>query len=154
MSGDIRKSQFIYQDIARFRTQLYDILIGPHGLTTSQAAVLSRLFVENDLTQSDLAKRLAVGTVTLGGLVDRLEARGLVERHVDPDDRRANRIRLTDAAYPLGRVMHKCTTRLNEIANADIPDSEVETLMTHLETVRENLLRALMAEKNGKADQE
>jgi len=153
MTRGIQKSNFIFQDIARFRTQMYDILISPYGLTTSQAAVLYRLFEEDEQTQSELAEKIKVGTVTLGGLVDRLEARGLVERRADPNDRRANRVCLTQAAYPLGRHLKKCTRQLNDIANAGMTADMVEEMTHHLETVRENLLNALTEEKNGKGSE-
>lgn len=154
MTETVQKSHFIFQDVARLRTQLFDTLIGPHGLTTSQASVLSILFGEDGLTQSDLAARLKVGTVTLGGLVDRLENHGLVERRADPADRRANRIYLTDHAYPLGRVMKKCGKQLDAIANAGLNRAEIDAMHRILELVRDNLVDALNAQKNGKPPQD
>ncbi|MEQ8692941.1 MAG: MarR family transcriptional regulator, partial [Pseudomonadales bacterium] len=37
----------------------------------------------------------------LGKIVDQLETRGLLERRSDPDDRRINRLYLTEAVQPL-----------------------------------------------------
>jgi hypothetical protein len=45
--------------------------------------------------QAELAKVMDVGQVTLGGLIDRLEASGLVKRTPDPIDRRAKRVQMT-----------------------------------------------------------
>ena len=150
MSETVRKSHFIFQDVARLRTQLFDILIGPHGLTTSQASVLSILFVEDGLTQSELAARLKIGTVSLGGLVDRLENHGLVERRADPNDRRANRIFLTADAYPLGRVMKRQGKTLDAIANAGLTPPQIADMNRCLKTVRDNLIAALNDRKNGR----
>jgi len=150
----VRKSHFVFQDVARLRTQLFDTLIGPHGLTTSQASVLSILFSEDGLTQSELAARLKIGTVSLGGLVDRLEARGLVERRADPADRRANRVFLTADAYPLGRIMKRCGRTLDEIANAGLSEQAVAEMFAALERVRDNLIDALNARKAGAATDE
>lgn len=144
------KSHFVIQDIARFRTQVYDRLIGPHGLTTSQAAVLSTLFRKNEQIQSELAATLKIGTVTLGGLVDRLEIAGLVERRPVAGDRRAKCICLTPAAYSLGRVMDKCAKQLREQTFAGMSDAEVQTYTEMSAQIRENLLSTLKEHKREK----
>jgi DNA-binding MarR family transcriptional regulator len=141
--GDIRPANVIFQDVARFRGQLFDRLIAPHGLTMSQALVLAHLFVEDELTQTELARRMEVGTVTVGGLVDRLETAGLVERRTAPTDRRANCICLTKAATKLGRVMNQCADKVNEMAYAGMPDKVVEELIGNMNAMRDNLLNAL-----------
>ena len=42
-----------------------------------------------------------VEPITVGRLVDRLEARGLIERRPDPADRRIRRLHLLPAAEPI-----------------------------------------------------
>ncbi|GLQ08022.1 MarR family winged helix-turn-helix transcriptional regulator [Sneathiella chinensis] len=137
------RAGFVFSDIARFRARLFDRLLEPHGLTTSQAWVLAQLFIEDGLPQSEIARRMDVGTVTVGGLVERLEVRGLVERRVDPVDRRIKRVSLKEAARPIGRVLAACGQQVNEIAGAGLDDEEARRLMGSLLKVRENLLHAL-----------
>jgi len=141
----------VFHDIARFRSQLLDRMLRPHGLTGSQAWVLAHLFWEDGLTQAEIAKRMAVGAVTLGGLIDRLEARGVVERRDDPEDRRAKRVYLTDAAAPLLRVMNSCTAEINRLAFVGLDAAQRKALNASLETVRENLLAGLNAEGDATA---
>lgn len=133
----------VFQDIARFRGQLFDRLIAPYGLTISQATVLLHLLSEDGLTQSDLARRMDVGTVTIGGLVDRLEARGLVARHPDARDRRAKRVYLTSDAHPLETVMAACSCEVNSLAFKGLSAKQVDALMDILKTVRQNLVETL-----------
>lgn len=87
----------LLHDVARLRRQLFDAEMKPLGLTRSQCWVLAHLghHDEHGLTQSQIAAALDVGKVTLGGLVDRLEARGLVRRELSPTDRRVRYVRLT-----------------------------------------------------------
>ena len=66
-----------------------------HGLSLPQFEVLAHLHFDGAITQNELAQRLLVTKGNVCGLLDRLEAAGLVERTADPDDRRANRLRLT-----------------------------------------------------------
>jgi len=147
MADEERRTKTIFHDIARFRVQMFDRLIAPHGLTMSQAWVLAHLFREDELTQSEIAKRMEVGTVTVGGLVDRLEMSGLVERRTDPVDRRAKRVCLKPAAKPLGRVMEKCGEEVNKASYAGLPAAKVEELNETLMTIRQNLLDTSQQDK-------
>ncbi|MFP4327586.1 MAG: MarR family winged helix-turn-helix transcriptional regulator [Paracoccaceae bacterium] len=64
-------------------------------LTPVQFAALSALSAEPGIDQATLAGRIAYDRVTIGGVVDRLEGKGLVVREVSPTDRRARVLRLT-----------------------------------------------------------
>src|SRR6266513_1129296 len=66
-----------------------------HGLSLPQFEVLAHLHFDGAITQNELAQRLLVTKGNVCGLIDRMEAAGLVGRTVDPDDRRVNRLRLT-----------------------------------------------------------
>ncbi|MGH3839427.1 MAG: MarR family winged helix-turn-helix transcriptional regulator [Pseudonocardiaceae bacterium] len=65
------------------------------GLTMQQLRVLILLSAEGPLAHSGLAQALGVGQATVTGLVNRLVARGLVERVEDVTDRRIRWARLT-----------------------------------------------------------
>ena len=137
------RAGFVFSDIARFRARLFDRLLAPHGLTTSQAWVLAQLFVEDNLPQKELARRMDVGTVTVGGLIDRLEARGFVERKVDPEDRRIKRVLLKEAAKPIGRVMSESGQLVNKSSFAGFNPDQAQEMMNNLLEIRSNLLKAL-----------
>ena len=66
-------------------------------LTSPQFAALSVLNEYPGIDQATLAGLIAHDRPTIGGVVDRLVAKGLVERQTNPDDRRARILRLTDA---------------------------------------------------------
>jgi DNA-binding MarR family transcriptional regulator len=53
------------------------------------------------ISQNELAGICEVEPITIGRLVDRLEARGFVERRPDATDRRVNRLHLLPAAKPI-----------------------------------------------------
>jgi DNA-binding MarR family transcriptional regulator len=73
-----------------------DHLFARHGLSSAQFDVLATLGHGEGITQQELARRLLVTKGNVCGLIDRMEAAGWVERRPDPEDRRANRIYLTD----------------------------------------------------------
>jgi DNA-binding MarR family transcriptional regulator len=78
----------------------------PLGLTPSQAEVLRVLADRQPLTLSGLGALLVCETTASPSrLVDRLATQGLVQREVDPDDRRSVTLSLTaDGRRLVGRI--------------------------------------------------
>ena len=96
-SGLPLRSGFLIHDVSRLRRTVVDKALRPMGVTRSQWWVLANLSRHDGdgMMQTELAKVMDVGKVTLGGLIDRLEASGLVKRQAEPSDRRAKRVVMT-----------------------------------------------------------
>ena len=73
-------------------------------LAPVQARALHELDVDPPISMRELAERLNSDPSNVTGLIDRLEARGLVERRPDPKDRRVKGLALTSA----GARMREC----------------------------------------------
>ncbi len=74
-------------------------LFAPLGITAAQFNVLILLHAQTEdgtMSQSDLGRLLTVHRSNVTGLVDRLEKLGLVRRLNDDDDRRVNRVALSE----------------------------------------------------------
>ncbi len=69
---------------------------GPHHHFLGQGRVLRLLTLHSPVAQRDLAYLLDVRPQSLGELLGKLEANGLITRTVDPDDARARLVELTD----------------------------------------------------------
>src|SRR5262245_21874715 len=67
------------------------------GLTPAQCQVLRLLRPDSPLPMCGLAARLGCDASNVTGIVDRLEARGLVERRAAGHDRRVKELALTPA---------------------------------------------------------
>ena len=76
------------------------------GLSTSQAEAL--LSVDGSTSMRELADRLGRHPSNITGIVDRLTARGLVERRNDDADRRIRRIALTPVGESLRQTLRSC----------------------------------------------
>jgi DNA-binding MarR family transcriptional regulator len=86
----------------------------PTGLTPPQFGVLALLYGRGGQRQAALCERGAVDPNTMVGIVDRLEAAGLVARRRDPRDRRVHLVRIT----PKGRrTFQNCIPLRNQAAN-------------------------------------
>ncbi len=66
-----------------------------YDLTPVQYAALATLELNPGIDQVTLAGLIAYDRTTIGGVVDRLEAKGLVARHTSAKDRRARVLALT-----------------------------------------------------------
>ena len=70
-------------------------LVARFDLTLPQAVSLRRLFTGGPMTAGELARQVSLSQATMTGVVDRLEARGLVQRDRNDWDRRRVQISLT-----------------------------------------------------------
>lgn len=102
------------------------------GLTPLEFAVLQRLSTERGRRLTDIGAELLCVKSTITRLVDRLEADGLVQRTPDPDDRRAQRLLLTQRGVA---VREQATT---------LHDASVERRMALLDPEEQMLLRGLL----------
>ncbi len=109
------------------------------GLTRSQWQVLVYLSRQQGARQSALAEQIDVEPITLGRIIDRLEAAALVERRNDPGDRRVWRLYLTERANPLLAELAPIVEAAREEALAGLSESDRAILIRALETIRVNL---------------
>jgi DNA-binding MarR family transcriptional regulator len=107
--------------------------------------VLAFLSRDDGSPQTNLADELDVGKVALGGLIDRLEEAGMVERRADPIDRRVKRVFLTKEGRRLVSQNKELDKRVNETTLNGVSESDFETTMRTLEKMKSNLLATLDA---------
>jgi MarR family transcriptional regulator for hemolysin len=120
-----------------------DYKAGQFGVTRAQWAVLARLDRFEGLKQSELAEMLDLQPITLTRLLDRLCDHGLIERRADPNDRRAKRLFLTDAARPVLEQLGELGEEVMTATLAGVPREAVEQIVAQLAVVKENLRQAI-----------
>lgn len=112
---------FLIHDVARLMRRRFEQRAARLGFTRSQWQVLVHLAKNEGINQAGLAEILEVEPITLVRILDKLQARGLVERRQHPNDRRAWLLYLTSDAHPslaLLRVIGE-TTRAEALAGLD-----------------------------------
>jgi DNA-binding MarR family transcriptional regulator len=72
-----------------------------HDITPVQFAAMEALRGAPGIDQAQLAHLIAYDRATIGGVLERLEKRGLVQRAANPKDRRARLVSLTPAGAGL-----------------------------------------------------
>jgi MarR family transcriptional regulator for hemolysin len=135
-----RNIGFLVSDIARLIGVEYNRIMKPMGLTTPQFRLIMHLQREDGVTQSRLANILAVGKVSVSGLIDRLEQSGWIERRADPNDRRSNLVFLTDQSHDIEASMLKTGKSLTKQTLKNLTPTQRSDLIDLLITVKANLL--------------
>jgi DNA-binding MarR family transcriptional regulator len=140
MSLDLKR-QFISQlvESSRLLRNYIDQRAKGRGTTRAQWIVLFRLRQQEGLSQVDLAEVLELQPISLVRQHDRLVDHGLLERHPDPRDRRANRLFLTEA----GRRLVDDLDSLRDSIAADVlqgmPASTIETCLVALCDIKRHI---------------
>jgi DNA-binding MarR family transcriptional regulator len=83
------------------------------NVTAVQGVVLNFLSEQDAVTSKQLGQRTKMDSATLTGVLDRMEALGLVERRPNPDDRRAILICLTRRGKNLASDVHRTIEKAN-----------------------------------------
>jgi len=142
------KIGFLIHDASRLRRTAFDHFMKPLGITRSQWWVIAQLSRNDGMVQTELAGLLDIGKVTLGGLVDRLGQGGWIERHPDPEDRRAKRVFLTAKSHEVLREMRSVERMLNRGVLRGLSNEARDQLVDLLMRVKANLV-SVLAEQAG-----
>lgn len=134
---------FLVHDVSRLRRNVIDRFLKPLNVTRSQWWVLAFLSRRDGMSQVSLAEELDLGKVALGGLIDRLEANGIVERRPDPIDRRVKRVFLTKSGLALMKEIRASSAEAEHLILAGLDDDDLKSTVRALRGMKGNLLREL-----------
>lgn len=124
---------------ARQIRQLYDARFAELNLNLSQASILAYVTEFGAKTQTELAGRMGLGRAATGTVIDQLEARGLLQRHPDPEDRRVWMIDATIDGRNLVDQVTDIDTIVREQLRVGISRSERQELASLLVRIQQNL---------------
>jgi len=88
-------------DVGRLLRTVFERRVRAFGLTRAQWLVIARVHRRPGLSQSEIADLLEIEKAPAGRLIDRMQAKGWLERRADRSDRRVNRLHLTPKAKRL-----------------------------------------------------
>lgn len=106
-----------------------------HGLTPVQYGALQAVANTPGLDQRTLARTIGFDTSTMAGVIDRLEARGLMLRNASPTDRRVRRLTATPEGLALLARVQPDMLRAQDRMLAPLPKSERVEFMRMLRTL-------------------
>jgi DNA-binding MarR family transcriptional regulator len=139
---------FLVTDLSRFIRAEMDRRISDAGLglTPGEGRALAHAARAGMVRQNVLAERIGIEAMTLSTYIDRLEAKGLVERVPDPDDRRAKLVRLTVAASDALGGVNAAAASIRAEASASMTAADWTALLRLLRQARDNLAEMRVAQ--------
>ncbi|NDV87464.1 MarR family transcriptional regulator [Aurantimonas aggregata] len=132
---------FLLVDAARLFRQSFEKAVVEAGLELTPGEIRALAYVARfeGTRQAVLAERMGVEPMTLSAYLDRLEARGLISRTVDPSDRRAKVVRPTEAADKVFTEVRPVAMALYEQTVDGFSEDERVLVDTLLQKIRANL---------------
>jgi DNA-binding MarR family transcriptional regulator len=131
---------FLIHDVSRLRRVVVDRALKPLGITRSQWWVLAFLSRRDGMTQTALAADLDLTKVAIGGLLDRMEAAGFVERRADQSDGRARRVYLTRAGAKMVAAIRESVEAVELEILERIPEEALAQTADTLRMLKDTLL--------------
>jgi MarR family transcriptional regulator for hemolysin len=132
---------FIINRTARSLSRSLDIRLKNRvGITFAQWRVLVLLTKTHDgLSQKEIAEGLGLEAPTLIPILDKLQKDGFIERRVDRNDRRNNRIFRAKRTFEIWETTLECASKVLTIALAGLPEDNVQIMKEVLEKMWINL---------------
>ena len=131
---------FLIHDVSRLRRVVVDRALKPLGVTRSQWWLLAFLSRRDGMTQTALAADLDLSKVAIGGLVDRVETLGFLERRADKSDGRARRVYLTKAGARMVSVIRENVQQVELEIVGGLSDADMAQAAATLAKLKAGLL--------------
>jgi MarR family transcriptional regulator for hemolysin len=137
---------WVIHDAARLLARRFHAEIHQYGITVPQWRVIAQLVQTDQLSQIALARTVNSDQATVGDIVERLQANGLVTRVADPDDSRAKIVCLTEKARMIIDGMQPAADEIYVKAFGGINDVDRATMVSVLTRLIDNLSTATPTE--------
>lgn len=111
------------------------------NITPVQALALGFLNEEDRIAASELGKKTELDSATLTGILDRLEAARLIERHINPDDRRSILIYLTEPGRAVAMEAARLIVEANQEFLRNLTEEESHFLHETIGKLRRQALK-------------
>ena len=130
---------------ARTLREAFDVRFAPLNLNLTQAMVVAYVNEFGPINQTQIADHLRVGRAVVGGIIDRLQDRALVERRPDPVDRRVWQVGI----MPDGVIVAHQIAQIDEVLRGELRNGisreERFALASVMSRLQQNLVRAMHA---------
>jgi DNA-binding MarR family transcriptional regulator len=130
---------FLLKDISRLYSRNFERHASQHNLTLEQCRVLGHLSRHEGISQARLAYLTDMDPMTLGRILARMEANGLIERRAIRGDRRVRALYLRKPSGPVLEMIW----RLRDISHDEALDGlsavERKTLLEAMNRIHANL---------------
>jgi MarR family transcriptional regulator for hemolysin len=134
-----RRLEFLLYGVVRLLRRHFDSKARGLRLSRTQCQALLYLHRNEGINQTCLAQLLDVKPNVR--LIDKLQSMGLIERHIDPSDRRVWRLSLTPVARAMVAEVRELGDLTRNEALVGLAPAEIDQLIKTLQVVKANLFK-------------
>ena len=123
-----RKSQIYWAQILK-----------EHDITCAEYPVLIILQKNDGITQEYISSVLNIDKSAVARVIQSLLDKGFIEKKKDEEDKRCNRIYLTEKGHSTKKPIDKGRREWNSILTKNIPEEKIEEVLEILSQMAENI---------------
>ncbi len=138
MAND-RGIEFLLCDCALMWRKLYTKFTQDLNLVGLERRIILILFAHPLITQIDLAYRLEVDSQNLTRVLDRMEAKGTIEKQTSPSDRRAKCLQLTSDGKAIYKEILKIADKIRPDIFKGIKKTDIKIVEATLTLIKSNI---------------
>ncbi len=137
--SDAIEDWILLAQISQAYRGLTDAFMEQIGIHRAQAMVMYCLYLQDGITQSEIAEQLSVQGASVTQVLQRMEQAGIVQRCRDPEDNRLVRVYLTALGRQKERSINEQFMKLQEAVFADLSDVERVLFRRMLKQILHNM---------------
>lgn len=143
------KGGFYITQIKQLQDRIFERLLMENGIEISggQGRILFILWKNDNLTVSQISEKTSLAVNTVSIVINGMVNKGIVERNINPHNRRQVIISLTEYAKSLQAEYETVSQQMNALFYQGFPEKEQQQFEGYLERILETLTEYLRTDK-------
>lgn len=140
---------FYITQIKQLQDRIFERLLVQNGIEVSggQGRILFVLWKKDNLTISDISKETSLAKNTVSIVVDGMVRKGILERNINPMNRRQTIVSLTEYAKSIEEKYESVSQQMNTLLYRGFSQKEREEFEGYLERIVDTLILAEMEQE-------
>lgn len=139
------KGGFYITQIKQLQDRVFERLLLKNGIEISggQGRILFILWKTDNLTISEISEKTSLAKNTISVVINGMVNKGIVERTINPDNRRQTIISLTEYAKSLQEKYEMVSQQMNELFYQGFSEEEQKQFESYLARILDTLIENL-----------
>ncbi len=137
------KGGFYITQIKQLQDRIFEKLLMENGIEISggQGRILFVLWKKDHLTISGISRETSLAKNTVSIVVDGMVHKGILERNINPDNRRQTIISLTEYAKSIQEKYERVSGQMNQLFYRGFSEDEQQLFEQYLAKILDNLIQ-------------
>ena len=139
------KGGFYISQIKQLQDRIFERLLLENGIeiNSGQGRILFVLWKKDNLTISEISEKISLAKNTVSVVINGMVNKGIVERNINPQNRRQSLVSLTEYAKSLQEKYEMVSQQMNLLFYEGFSKDEQEQFENYLARILETLIKNL-----------